>query len=127
MCVCVCFYLQVMERVEGWVKDLNDNLDLVPYRGEWSKYEIEEKKDETGKVTKEARTAKLVFTFDNKESPPLGVACDTKSKGFFALCDGFKKENDKFKGKKTAKEVLTPYSISGSLPLVREMKDEGFT
>ncbi|XP_073043031.1 acetylornithine deacetylase-like [Primulina eburnea] len=45
-----------------------------------------------------------------------GVACDLDSRGFHVLC-------------KTTEEVVghvKPYSITGSLPLIRELQDEGF-
>ena len=51
----------------------------------------------------------LSLTFDEAHS---GVACDLDSRGFHVLC-------------KATEEVVghvKPYSITGSLPLIRELK-----
>ena len=45
-----------------------------------------------------------------------GVACDITSLGFHAVCESFQEVT----------KNCVPYSICGSLPLVRDMKDEGF-
>lgn len=51
----------------------------------------------------------LTLTFDEANS---GVACDLNSRGFHVLC-------------KATEEVfghVKPYSITGTLPLIRELK-----
>ena len=45
-----------------------------------------------------------------------GVACDLDSPGFHALCAATKAVIGEVK----------PYSITGSLPLIRDLKDAGF-
>ena len=45
-----------------------------------------------------------------------GVACDLDSPGFHALCAATK----------AVIGEVTPYSITGSLPLIRDLKDAGF-
>ncbi|CAM8999878.1 unnamed protein product [Rhodiola kirilowii] len=55
----------------------------------------------------------LTISFDEAMS---GVACDLDSRGFHVLC-------------KATKDIVghvKPYSITGSLPLIRELQDEGF-
>ncbi|XP_050376154.1 acetylornithine deacetylase isoform X2 [Argentina anserina] len=57
--------------------------------------------------------SKLTISFDEASS---GVACDLESRGFHVLC-------------KATEEVVghvKPYSITGTLPLIRELQDEGF-
>ncbi|KAL4373007.1 hypothetical protein AHAS_Ahas05G0038700 [Arachis hypogaea] len=54
----------------------------------------------------------LTLTFDEEN---YGIACDLNSKGYHVLSK--------------ATEVVghvKPYSITGSLPLIRELQDEGF-
>jgi acetylornithine deacetylase len=58
--------------------------------------------------------ARLEITID--EDIMNGVACNLESRGFQALC-------------KATEEIVghvEPYSITGSLPLIRELQDEGF-
>jgi len=45
-----------------------------------------------------------------------GIACDLESKGLKAICDATRE----------VKGECKPYSITGSLPLVREMQRAGF-
>nr|XP_048319826.1 acetylornithine deacetylase isoform X2 [Ziziphus jujuba var. spinosa] len=55
----------------------------------------------------------LAISFDEATS---GVACDLNSRGFHVLC-------------KATEEVVghvKPYSITGTLPLIRELQEEGF-
>eukprot|EP00941_MAST-03F_sp_MAST-3F-sp1_P000699 g699.t1 len=56
--------------------------------------------------------------FENWEHAPIGVACNIDSPGFAGLTSAI----SYVKGR----EFTHPYSLTGSLPLVREMKDSGF-
>eukprot|EP00211_Chloroparvula_japonica_P002561 CAMPEP_0119119090 /NCGR_PEP_ID=MMETSP1310-20130426/734_1 /TAXON_ID=464262 /ORGANISM="Genus nov. species nov., Strain RCC2339" /LENGTH=437 /DNA_ID=CAMNT_0007108505 /DNA_START=115 /DNA_END=1428 /DNA_ORIENTATION=- len=90
--------------VESYVKDINDNINSLPVRGGASKYELPEE-NLKGKV-------ELIWNGE----PYKGIACSIESQGFKAL-------------ESATKEIIgeaKPYSIGGSLPLVKELQDEGF-
>ncbi|KAF3449455.1 hypothetical protein FNV43_RR10183 [Rhamnella rubrinervis] len=93
----------VMEKLQEYVDDINENIEKLDTRGPVSKYVLPD----------EDLRGSLSLNFDEANS---GVACDLDSRGFHALC-------------KATEEVVghvKPYSITGSLPLIRELKDEGF-
>ncbi|KAK4368722.1 hypothetical protein RND71_012514 [Anisodus tanguticus] len=56
---------------------------------------------------------RITISFDEASS---GVACDLNSHGFHVLCKATKEEVGHVK----------PYSITGTLPLIRDLQDEGF-
>jgi acetylornithine deacetylase len=90
--------------VERYVAEINANPDIVRHngRGAYSKYAIPDQKG-----------ALVLKWLTNGED---GVACDLKSKGFEALVEA-------------TRDVLgtvKPYSINGSLPLIRELQEKGF-
>ncbi|XP_048447500.1 acetylornithine deacetylase-like [Pyrus x bretschneideri] len=93
----------VMEKLQEYVDDINENIGKVESRGPVSKYVLPD----------ENLRGSLTLSFDEAKS---GVACDLNSRGFHVLC-------------KATEEVVghvKPYSITGSLPLIRELQDEGF-
>lgn len=93
----------VMKKLQGYVDDINANIEKLHSRGPISKYVLPE----------EEIRGRVSITFDEASS---GVACDLNSRGFHVLC-------------KATEEVVgysKPYSITGTLPLIRELKDEGF-
>ncbi|KAJ8754342.1 hypothetical protein K2173_002793 [Erythroxylum novogranatense] len=93
----------VMAKLQEYVDDINDNLDKLDTRGPVSKYVLPE----------ENLRGSLTLTFNDATS---GVACNLDSPGFHILC-------------KATEEVVghvKPYSITGSLPLIRELQEEGF-
>jgi acetylornithine deacetylase len=92
----------VMKKVEEYVAQINKDLKYLPTRGPCSKYEIP---DQTGKV-------ELTWGEHYME----GIACSLESEGYTALCDATKEVVGK----------CTPYSICGSLPLVRDLQRGGF-
>lgn len=95
--------LELMAKIRSYVDDLQNNLAGIKTRGPCSKYELPE----------ENLSAKIAVTFDDGYR---GVACDRESIGHKAIVEA-------------TKEVLgfaEPFSISGSLPIVADMKDEGF-
>ena len=59
---------------------------------------------------------KVALKWGNKENPMRGIACNIDSPGFFALESSIK----------AVRGTVKPYSISGSLPLVQDMKESGF-
>ncbi|XP_048447499.1 acetylornithine deacetylase-like isoform X2 [Pyrus x bretschneideri] len=93
----------VMGKLQEYVDDINENIGKVESRGPVSKYVLPD----------ENLRGSLTLSFDEATS---GVACDLNSLGFHVLC-------------KATEEVVghvKPYSITGSLPLIRELQDEGF-
>ncbi|KAL5537659.1 hypothetical protein UlMin_045936 [Ulmus minor] len=93
----------VIEKLQEYVDDINENIAKLESRGPVSKYVLPD----------ENLRGSLTLTFDEANS---GVACDLNSHGFHVLC-------------KATEEVVghvKPYSITGSLPLIRELQDEGF-
>ncbi|XP_022736232.1 acetylornithine deacetylase-like [Durio zibethinus] len=92
-----------MKKLQEYVDDINENIDKLDTRGPVSKYILHD----------ENLRGSLTLTFD--EAMP-GVACDLDSRGFHVLC----------KATEDAVGHVKPYSITGSLPLIRELQDEGF-
>ncbi|KAM1784570.1 hypothetical protein ACFX12_037572 [Malus domestica] len=93
----------VMEKLQEYVDDINENIEKLESRGPVSKYVLPD----------ENLRGSLTLSFNEATS---GVACDLNSRGFHVLC-------------KATEEVIghvKPYSITGSLPLIRELQDEGF-
>lgn len=94
----------VVKKLQEYVDDINANIEKLPVRGPVSKYVLPD----------ENLTGRLTISFD--EAMMTGVACNLNSRGFHVLC-------------KATEEVVghvKPYSITGSLPLIRELQDEGF-
>ncbi|KAF0934668.1 hypothetical protein E2562_026416, partial [Oryza meyeriana var. granulata] len=95
----------VMKKLREYVGVINEKLETkLQTRGPVSKYVLPD----------ENLRGRLEITID--EDVMNGVACNLESRGFHALC-------------KATKEIVghvEPYSITGSLPLIRELQDEGF-
>ncbi|XP_043718380.1 acetylornithine deacetylase-like [Telopea speciosissima] len=92
------------KKLQEYVDDINANMEKLDTRGPVSKYVLPE----------ENLRGSLTISFDDEIMS--GVACDLDSRGFHVLC-------------KATEEVVgyvKPYSITGSLPLIRELQDEGF-
>jgi acetylornithine deacetylase len=94
--------LELKKKVEEYVAQINADLGSLPTRGPCSKYEIP---GQTG-------TVELTWGPEFME----GIACSLESEGYTALCDATKEVVGK----------CTPYSICGSLPLVRDLQRGGF-
>ncbi|AES94440.1 putative acetylornithine deacetylase [Medicago truncatula] len=93
----------VMKKLQEYVDEINENIHKLESRGPVSKYALSD----------ENLRGSLTLTFDEANS---GVACNLDSRGFHVLC-------------KATEEIVghvKPFSITGSLPLIRELKDEGF-
>ncbi|CAI9784966.1 unnamed protein product [Fraxinus pennsylvanica] len=93
----------VMTKLQNYVDDMNANIEKLDTRGPVSKYVLPD----------ENLRGRITISFDEAMS---GVACNLDSCGFHVLC-------------KATEEVVghvKPYSITGSLPLIRELQDEGF-
>ncbi|XP_052209900.1 acetylornithine deacetylase [Diospyros lotus] len=92
-----------MKKLQEHVDDLNANIEKLDVRGPVSKYVLPD----------ENLVGRIEISFDEAFS---GVACNLDSRGFHVLC-------------KATEEVVghvKPYAITGSLPLIRELQDEGF-
>ncbi|XP_039167363.1 acetylornithine deacetylase-like [Eucalyptus grandis] len=93
----------VVKKLQEYVDDINANIEKLDSRGPVSKYVLPD----------ENLRGRLSISFDEASS---GVACDLNSRGYHVLC-------------KATEEVVghvKPYSITGTLPLIRELQDEGF-
>jgi acetylornithine deacetylase len=95
----------LIEKVTSYVTDLNKDLTVLEgKRGPSSKYTL----------PNENLTGKLEFTFD--EHYFEGIACSLESVGFKSLAAAITDVLGEAK----------PFSISGSLPLVRDLQRAGF-
>ncbi|KAJ8512238.1 hypothetical protein OPV22_002672 [Ensete ventricosum] len=94
----------VVKKLEEYVDDINTNIEKLGTRGPVSKYVLPD----------ENLRGRLTITCD--EDVTSGVACNLDSRGFHVLC----------KATEEAVGHVKPYSITGSLPLIRELQDEGF-
>ncbi|XP_049415753.1 acetylornithine deacetylase-like [Solanum stenotomum] len=92
-----------MKKLQEYVDDLNANIEKLDGRGPVSKYVLPD----------ENLRGRIAISFDEASS---GVACDLNSRGFHVLCKATKEEVGHVK----------PYSITGTLPLIRDLQDEGF-
>ncbi|KAH0646987.1 hypothetical protein KY285_034699 [Solanum tuberosum] len=92
-----------MKKLQEYVDDLNANIEKLDRRGPVSKYILPD----------ENLRGRITISFDEASS---GVACDLNSRGFHVLCKATKEEVGHVK----------PYSITGTLPLIRDLQDEGF-
>jgi len=103
--------------VEQYVQDLNDgDLEQLPTRGKWSKFVLER-----GVETQpsELRRGRVELKWQGDvESMRLyaGVACSLDSEGHKALVQACRETNGSCK----------PFSINGSLPLVKWMQKQGY-
>ncbi|CAN1256754.1 Acetylornithine deacetylase [Linum perenne] len=93
----------VMKNLQKYVDDINENIEKLDTRGPVSKYVLPD----------ENLRGRLTISFEEATS---GVACNLDSRGFHVLC----KATEKVVGH------VKPYSITGSLPLIRELQEEGF-
>lgn len=108
----------VVEHVEKYVEELNSELgDLETHnRGSWSKFvlpehvQIQDGENRQGKVE-----LKWMGTMDTFKLY-AGIAVKLESEGHKALVQAFRESND----------GVSPFSINGSLPLVKMMQKSGF-
>ena len=102
----------VMNTIQGYIDDINANIEAVPTRGPFSKYTLE-----GDDVDVKRGTVSIEWVDDTESLRHMeGVACDLNSPGLKAIKDATLE----------VKGEVKPYSLTGSLPLVREMQDQGF-
>ncbi|XP_015083515.1 acetylornithine deacetylase-like [Solanum pennellii] len=93
----------VIKKLQEYVDDLNANIEKLDTRGPVSKYVLPD----------ENIRGSMSISFEEAYS---GVACDLDSLGYKVLS-------------KATEEVVgyvEPYSITGSLPLIRDLQDRGY-
>ncbi|KAL0553035.1 hypothetical protein IC582_006920 [Cucumis melo] len=93
----------VMKKLQGYVDYINANIEKLDTRGPVSKYVL----------PNEGIRGRIDITFGE---PMSGVACDLNSRGYKVLHNA-------------TKEVIghvKPYSLTGSLPVIRELQEDGF-
>lgn len=93
---------EVKRKIEGWVDEINANPSKIESHGPHSHYKLE---DMSGSVA-------LTWLTGGEN----GIACNLKSRGYEALMFSTEKVLGSAK----------PYSIGGSLPLIRDLQDKGF-
>eukprot|EP00294_Goniomonas_avonlea_P008598 CAMPEP_0114558582 /NCGR_PEP_ID=MMETSP0114-20121206/10462_1 /TAXON_ID=31324 /ORGANISM="Goniomonas sp, Strain m" /LENGTH=437 /DNA_ID=CAMNT_0001743989 /DNA_START=8 /DNA_END=1321 /DNA_ORIENTATION=+ len=97
----------VKAKVDSYVAEINADVGALAkadVRGPGSKYELPE----------EGLKAEIQFEFMGE--PHSGVACDLTSVGFKALNSAVQEVTG----------VAAPYSLTGSLPLIADLKQQGF-
>ena len=94
---------EVKKQIEAWIAEINDQPEKIETHGPHSHYAL------TGDMS---GSVKLTWLTEGEN----GIACNLNSKGYEALMYS----TEKILG--TAK----PYSIGGSLPLIRDLQDKGF-
>ena len=102
----------VYKKVLSYVDDLNANIGQLPTRGPCSKYTLDLPDCDIKQGLLELEFSGGIEDIRHME----GIACNLDSPGLAALTDAFKAVRGKG----------DPYSITGSLPLVREMQAAGF-
>eukprot|EP00904_Undaria_pinnatifida_P004372 jgi/Undpi1/13936/HiC_scaffold_9.g03587.m1 len=94
----------VQKSIEGYVAEINADPSILPSHGPFSKYVL----------PAEDRKGTIELTWPTKGED--GIACNLSSEG----ADALNTATAKVLGKSQ------PYSISGSLPLVRWLQDQGY-
>eukprot|EP00191_Tetraselmis_sp_GSL018_P003339 CAMPEP_0177609198 /NCGR_PEP_ID=MMETSP0419_2-20121207/18933_1 /TAXON_ID=582737 /ORGANISM="Tetraselmis sp., Strain GSL018" /LENGTH=437 /DNA_ID=CAMNT_0019104051 /DNA_START=132 /DNA_END=1446 /DNA_ORIENTATION=- len=95
----------VIAKLKEWVEDINANIDKLPTRSPESRYDLRPDIDCKGKL-------EIEFA----EEYVNGVACDMESHGFKVMRAAW---DEVYGG-------CQPFSVTGSLPCVRDLKDAGF-
>uniref|UniRef100_A0A6V7QVT8 Peptidase M20 dimerisation domain-containing protein n=1 Tax=Ananas comosus var. bracteatus TaxID=296719 RepID=A0A6V7QVT8_ANACO len=94
----------IVKKLQAYVDDINANIEDLDTRGPVSKYVLPD----------EGLKGSVEITFD--EEIIAGIACNLDSRGYQVLYEA-------------TKEVIgcvKPYADTGTLPLVRDLQDQGF-
>lgn len=106
----------VIEAVERYVKDINDYIDELPTKGTWSKFVLDDsvmiQEGELRRAKVELKWLGDMHTFKTY----AGVAVNLESEGHKAIVQACRETNASCK----------PFSVNGSLPLVKIMQQAGF-
>mmetsp|Transcript_94041 Transcript_94041/g.261785 ORF Transcript_94041/g.261785 Transcript_94041/m.261785 type:complete len:534 (+) Transcript_94041:61-1662(+) len=106
----------VVERIEAYVKDLNDEMGSLSTRGSWSPFVLP---DSVALQPSELRRGKVELKWNGGMDTfklYAGIAVSLTSEGHRALVQACRETYASVK----------PFSVSGSLPLVNMMKKAGF-
>lgn len=106
----------VMAHVEQYVKDLNEDMGQLPNRGPWSSYVLPESVQVQPNELKRGKVALKWHGGIETFRLYAGIAVQLESEGHKALVQSCRETYASVK----------PFSISGSLPLVRMMQKSGF-
>jgi len=93
--------------IEAEVAAINADVESLPTKGDYSKFVIPDGKGGTLRGSLELEWGEHLLT---------GIACDLSSPALKTLCDVIQE----------VKGQAEPYSLTGSLPLVAEMQQNGF-
>jgi len=107
---------EVVERIESYVKDINDDMGNLPGKGPWSSFVLG---DKVMTQPNELKRGKVELKWNgNMETFKLyaGIAVRLDTEGHKALVQACRETYASVK----------PFSVSGSLPLVNMMKKAGF-
>merc|ERR1712032_1419182 len=107
---------EVLQAMDQYVKDLNEDVADLPVKGPWSKFNLaEDVVTQTGELRR--GTFELKWLGDlNTFHLYAGIACRLDSEGHKALIQACKETYASVK----------PFSVNGSLPLVKMMQKQGF-
>lgn len=107
---------EVKERLEQYVKDLNDEVEHLPTKGDWSKFVLP---DAVAVQPGEIRRGKIELKWSGDMDTfrmYAGIAVSLQSDGHKALVQACRETYASVK----------PFSVNGSLPLVKTMQKQGF-
>jgi acetylornithine deacetylase len=110
--------IDVMNKVNQYVAELNANMESIPTRGPCSKYVLPTS-DAANAEDDYVKRGILEITWGDDIAGILqmeGIACDLQSPGLQAMIDATQQ----------VKGEAKPYAITGSLPLVKQMQKQGF-
>jgi len=106
----------VKEAVETFVQEINEELGSLPTRGSWSKFILP---DSVETQANELRRGKVELKWQGDMDTfklYAGIACTLDSEGHKALVQSCRETYASVK----------PFSVNGSLPLVKMMQKQGF-
>lgn len=106
----------VKEAIEQFVKDINDELESLPTRGQWSKFVLPESVEVQANEKRRGEVLLKWQTDIDTMKLYAGIACTLDSEGHKALVQSFRETHASVK----------PFSVNGSLPLVKMMQKQGF-
>merc|ERR1712130_455002 len=106
----------VKDRVEQFVADLNNEIQHLPTKGDWSKFVLD---DSVALQPNELRRGKVELKWQGDMDTfkmYAGIAVNLDSDGHKALIQSVRETYASVK----------PFSVNGSLPLVKMMQKQGF-
>lgn len=107
---------EVVQAVEGYVQDINEHLEDLPTRGTWSKFVLPES---VTVMPGELRRGQVELKWQGDMDTFLlyaGVAVRLDSEGHKAIIQACRETY----------ATVKPFSVNGSLPLVKMMQTQGF-